>query len=205
MIREYAPLAGHPLKTGTTFLRPMQVLPERVTLDDPAVSVMTDLKSVSVVNVRAMTSMDKANAKMIRYGVRLLLVLDDADKVVGLLTATDILGAKPMCFLQNVGGTHADITVRDIMTPQHELEVLKLRDVLAAKVGHVVATLKQAGRQHALAVEENADGSQAVRGLFSATQIARQLGVQIQTMEVARTFAEIEAVIGGSSFSCKPD
>ncbi len=201
MIREYAPLAGHPFKTGTTFLRPMQVLPERVTLDDPAVSVMTDLKSVSVVNVRAMTSMDKANAKMIRYGVRLLLVLDDADKVVGLLTATDILGEKPMRFLQNVGGTHADITVRDIMTPQRELEVLKLQDVLGAKVGHVVATLKQAGRQHVMAVEENADGSQVVRGLFSATQIARQLGVKIQTTEVARTFAEIEAVIGGSRFS----
>ncbi len=201
MIREYAPLAGHPFKTGTNFLRPMQVLPERVTLDDPAVSVMTDLKSVSVVNVRAMTSMDKANAKMISYGVRLLLVLDDADQVVGLLTATDILGEKPMRFLQNVGGTHADITVRDIMTPQHELEVLKLQDVLGAKVGHVVATLKQAGRQHGMAVEENADGSQAVRGLFSATQIARQLGVQIQTTEVARTFAEIEAVIGGSRFS----
>ncbi len=201
MIREYAPLAGHPFKTGTTFLRPMQVLPERVTLDDPAVSVMTDLKSVSVVNVRAMTSMDKANAKMISYGVRLLLVLDDADKVAGLLTATDILGEKPMRFLQNVGGTHADITVRDIMTPQRELEVLKLQDVLGAKVGHVVATLKQAGRQHAMVVEENADGSQVVRGLFSATQIARQLGVQIQTTEVARTFAEIEAVIGGSRFS----
>ncbi len=201
MIREYAPLAGHPFKTGTTFLRPMQVLPERVTLDDPAVSVMTDLKSVSVVNVRAMTSMDKANAKMIRYGVRLLLVLDDADKVMGLLTATDILGEKPMRFLQNMGGTHADITVRDIMTPQRELEVLKLQDVLGAKVGHVVATLKQAGRQHVMAVEENADGSQVVRGLFSATQIARQLGVKIQTTEVARTFAEIEAVIGGSRFS----
>ena len=201
MTREYAPLTDYPFKTGTTFLRPTQVLPERVTLDDPAVSVMTDLKSVSVVNVRAMTSMDKANAKMISYGVRLLLVLDDADKVVGLLTATDILGEKPMRFLQNVGGTHADITVRDIMTPQHELEVLKLQDVLGAKVGHVVATLKQCGRQHALAVEENADGSQVVRGLFSATQVARQLGVQIQTTEVACTFAEIEAVIGGSRFS----
>jgi hypothetical protein len=32
-----------------------------------------------------------------------------------------------------------------------------------------------------------------VRGLFSATQIARQLGVVIATSEVARTFSEIEA------------
>jgi len=34
-----------------------------------------------------------------------------------------------------------------------------------------------------------------VRGIFSATQIARQLGVQLQTAEVAKTFAEIEAAL----------
>ena len=41
------------------------------------------------------------------------------------------------------------------------------------------------------------DGRQSLLGIFSATQIARQLGVQIQTHEMARTFAEIEAVIAG--------
>lgn len=34
-----------------------------------------------------------------------------------------------------------------------------------------------------------------LRGLFSATQIARQLGVTIHTSEVARTFSEIEALL----------
>jgi len=58
---------------------------------------------------------------------------------------------------------------------------------------HVVATLRRAGRQHTLVVEQNSNGQQVVRGLFSATQIARQLGVAIQTDEVARTFYEIEA------------
>jgi|SRR5271169_3560392 len=201
MTKEYSALTAHPFNPGSGFVRPTQVLPERVRPDDPAINAMTDLKSVAVVNVRAMTQMDKANAKMIRYGVRLLLVLDESEKVVGLLTAVDVLGEKPMRFLQNMGGTHADILVRDIMTPQRDLEVLKLQDVLGAKVGNIVATLKEAGRQHAMVVEENADGSHSVRGLFSATQIARQMGVQIQTMEIARTFAEIEAVIGGRKLS----
>jgi hypothetical protein len=31
--------------------------------------------------------------------------------------------------------------------------------------------------------------------LFSITQIARQLGAQVQSFELARTFAEIEAAI----------
>jgi len=63
-------------------------------------------------------------------------------------------------------------------------------------VGSILVTLKTSGRQHAMVVEENADGSETVRGLFSATQIARQLGVQIRTAEVAKIFAEIEASVG---------
>jgi hypothetical protein len=88
-----------------------------------------------------------------------------------------------------------DIQVRDIMTPQERLEVLDLERVRRAKVGHVVAALRKAGRQHAVVVEFDAKGRQSVRGLFSATQIARQLGVTIQTSEVARTFSEIESML----------
>ncbi|MBW8079075.1 MAG: CBS domain-containing protein [Gallionella sp.] len=198
MTKEYAALKSTPLKTGSGFVRPVQTLPEHVKLANPALDVMTDLTKVSVISVRAKTAMDRANAKMIRYGVRLLLVLDDNDQVAGLLTASDVLGEKPMHFLQNMGGTHADIMVRDIMSTQRELQVLNIADVKTATVGNIVASLKKSGRQHALVVTEGADGKQSVCGLFSLTQIARQLGAQIQTFELARTFAEIEAVIAQS-------
>jgi CBS-domain-containing membrane protein len=138
--------------------------------------------------------MDRANAKMIKYGVRMLLVLDDNEQIAGLITASDILGEKPMRFLQNMGGTHADIMVRDIMTTQRELEVLNVQDVKGATVGDIVASLKQANRQHSL-VASDVDGRQTVCGLFSITQIARQLGAQVQSFELARTLDEIESVI----------
>jgi CBS-domain-containing membrane protein len=171
-------------------MRPTQVLPERVNLDDSAMAVMTDLSKISLVVARPNTSMDSANAKMIRYGVRMLLVLDSNDYMAGLLTANDVLGEKPMRFLQNMGGTHADIMVRDLMTPQRELEVMKIEDVRKAEVGQIVATLKKSGRQHGLVVAEGADGKQTVCGIFSVTQIARQLG-----LEMAQMLAEVEAVV----------
>ncbi len=195
MTTNYTALPSVPLKTGSSFLRPVHVLPERVKLGNPATDVMTDLTKVSVISVRAKTPMDKANAKMIKYGVRMLLVLDDNEQVAGLITASDILGEKPMRFLQNMGGTHADIMVRDVMTTQREMEVLNIKDVQNAKVGDIVASLKKAHRQHTLVVSTAADGQQAICGLFSITQIARQLGAQVQSFELARTFAEIEAVI----------
>jgi hypothetical protein len=59
-----------------------------------------------------------------------------------------------------------------------------------------VATLQRAGRQHALIVDMDVDGmAQTVRGILSASQITRQLGVAINTTEVAQTFAEIGAAL----------
>jgi hypothetical protein len=83
------------------------------------------------------------------------------------------------------------------MTPHDELEALMLSEVLAAQVGHIVATLKACGRQHALVVErEESSGWQRVRGIFSSTQIARQLGMEISITRKAETFAELEAELG---------
>jgi CBS-domain-containing membrane protein len=190
MAREFEILKSYHLKTGSSFARPVQVLPDKVGINDSALNVMTDLSKVSMVVARPNATMDSANAKMIRYGVRMLLVLDSNDHIAGLLTATDILGEKPMRFLQNMGGTHADIMVRDLMTPQRELEVMKIEDVRNANVGQIVATLKKAHRQHGLVVAEGFDGKQTACGIFSVTQIARQLCLDLTEM-----FAEVEAVV----------
>ncbi len=195
MQREYTALKASYLRADVGFCEPSQVLPSRVAVDDPAVDVMTDLTRVSAVLTRPGDGIDEANRRMIQRGVRLLLVVDDYRKVMGIITATDILGEKPMQVTAERGCRRQDVEVRDVMTPQHRLEVLSMADVQAAKVGHVVATLKKAGRQHAVVVDTGREGAQIVRGLFSATQIARQLGVNIQNSEIARTFSEIEALL----------
>jgi hypothetical protein len=100
-----------------------------------------------------------------------------------------------MHFLQNMGGTHADIMVRDLMTTQRELAVLKIADVRNSEVGDIVITMKKLNKQHILVVSDSDNGLQSVCGLFSITQIARLLGAEVQKFEVARTTPEIEAVI----------
>ena len=192
MLRNYAPLPSVLLKAGSRFAEPVQRLPERVTLDSPALDVMTDLSLVSAVIIRPTDSVDEAHARMKQRGVRLLLVVDNERNVVGLLTATDILGEKPLQAIQARGVRHSDLLTRDIMVPQSRLEVIEFEHVRSAHVGEIVATLMRSVRQHAAVVENVADGHR-LRGLFSATQIARQLGYVIQPTEIASTFAEIEA------------
>jgi CBS domain-containing protein len=193
VLRDYSPLPFTLLRPGSGYAQPTQVVPERVTLEDPALAVMTDLRALGAVIILSGDSVEEAHRRMIQRGVRLLLVVDQNRQVVGVVTANDILGEKPMQAVTQRGIRREELLVRDIMTPQERLEAIELENVRASRVGHIVATLKQSGRQHAVVVEHDAAGRHVVRGLFSATQIARQLGVAIPTTEIARTFSEIEA------------
>jgi CBS domain containing-hemolysin-like protein len=195
VLRDYPALTYSMLRPGAGYAQPSQSLPDKVTLEDPALQVLTDFQRVTAVIVLAGDTLDEAHRRMIQRGVRLLLVVDQDRKVVGAITANDILGEKPLQTIVQRGIRREELLVRDVMTPQARLEVLNLADVRVAKVGHIVATLKQAGRQHALVAEIDEAGRHTVRGVFSATQIARQLGVTIQTSQVAMTFSEIEATL----------
>jgi CBS domain containing-hemolysin-like protein len=194
MLRTFHALPITMLRSGVGFCAPEHVLRERVGFHDPALEVMTDFKLVSAVVIRPTDGIDDALSRMKQRKVRSLLVIDNERIVVGLITANDVLGEKPMRFVESQNVRHEDIRVGDVMTPIHELEAIEIGVVKNAKVGHVVATLQTSGRQHTLVTEP--DGR--VRGMFSATQIARQLGVEadsINPTEIRKTFAEIRELL----------
>lgn len=192
MDRDYDALPIRELGAGAGFRRPTYAQAAKVSMESPALEVMTDLTRVTPATIRPQAPLAGANQFMITRGVRLLLVADDHEKVLGLVSATDLLGERPMIVATERGLRRAELTVADIMVPAERIDVIALADVEGARVGHVLETLRRAGRQHALVV----DGEGAVRGIFSLSQIARQLGIALATGgEVARTFSEIEAAI----------
>src|SRR6267143_798225 len=97
MFREYAPLRWSPLKSTAGVAEVRVVQPPRVTLDSPALSVMTDFSLTPAATIEPETGIEHANDYMKRRGVRALLVTDAEGGVVGMLTATDVLGGKPGC------------------------------------------------------------------------------------------------------------
>lgn len=191
----YKVLPVMPLQKGVSFLTPKQEMPERVTLDTPALEVMTDFSKVTAYTISPMETIEAARVRMIHHGVRMLLVVDEQNLVMGLITSTDLASERPMQVIQTQGIRHSDVLVKDIMTPRERLEVICVDDLKSAVVGDVVATLQAQGRQHALVADRHADRSQTLRGLFSASQISRQLGMPIHTLSVAKTFADIGAAL----------
>ncbi len=187
----YRILNAGALDVGTGIERPRQALPARVTLDSPAVDVMTDLSRVAAEAIPANVSVDYAEARMIASGVRLLFVTNQNNEAIGIITARDLSGERIMRFVTDSNSTRRDIIVRDIMTPQHRVEVLEMSDVSTARVGDIVATLKRMGRQHALVVDRDAKGRQVIRGVLSTSQVGRQLGESIDTADFAGSFADL--------------
>ena len=206
MDRDYAALPIRELGANAGFRRPTQPQAARVTPDAPALQVMTDLTRVAPATIRPQAPLAGANQFMITRGVRLLLVVDELENVLGLITATDLLGERPMLIATQRRLRRDELTVADVMTPAEYVEVSALADVVGARVGHGLATLRRAGRQHALVIDHDVVAAtrpleapsrrSMVRGIFSISQIARQLGVNLPAGgEVARTFSEIEAAI----------
>lgn len=191
----YRPMPMTKMRAGTTCYPPGgSEAPKPVKVDSPAIEVMTDLRQVAAATIHADATLAQANHAMVVRRVRLLLVVGVARAIEGLITARDTMGEKPVNLLRERGGKHRELTVADLMVPRTAIDVLDITTVLRAEVGHVVATLKELGRQHALVVDRNQrSGQEMLCGIFSATQIGRQLGVPILTFEVARTFSEIEA------------
>jgi len=194
MKRNFLSLPSHSLGENAGFRRPSQ---PKVGLESPALTVMTDLTRVSPATIGPEAPIEAANRFMMMRGVRLLLVVDEREAVLGVISATDILGERPMRVATARGLRRDELLVADVMTPAERVEVIALADVDGAREGHVGATLMHAGRQHALVVDSDApSGRFMVRGILSLSQVARQLGEPLQLSEVARTFAEIEAVLG---------
>ncbi|HZQ63112.1 MAG TPA: CBS domain-containing protein [Casimicrobiaceae bacterium] len=193
-MRRYQPLPQHPLASHGP-CRLTQPVAARATLDSPALDVMTDLARVPAVSIHRGASLDAANGYMIARGVRSLFVLDDSGAVAGLITATDILGDRAMRIAQARGSARGELVVSDVMTPVSQVVAFSWRDVAAAKVGHIIASMQQASRHHALVAETLQDGAERVRGIFSVTEIARHLGEPVQIPEIATTFAEVERVL----------
>jgi len=196
MAENYNPLPFYPLEAGASYMRPRQDLPQGVTEDSPAVDVMTDLSKVTAYTVELTTPLDKALEVMMKRGVRLLLVRDSDAAVRGLITSRDIQGEKPEKILQKSYLTREELLVRDIMTLKHRLEVLRMEDMLRARVGDIIATLKTCGRQHAMVVDiDPATTRQAVRGLFSLSQIGIQMGLEIDPASAPTTAEELEQAL----------
>ena len=192
MKRDFATLSYIPLNPKTTYLHP-PVPPFVVHLDSPAVTVMTDFNYVHPVTVDPEMSIDGALQKMKTAGVRMLFVIGDSQRIIGLITANDIMGERPIKVVEETRVKRSQIKVETIMTPQPAITALNMISVRNAQVGHIIETLRQLKRQHMLVVDvDSSTHLQRVIGMFSTSQISKHLHKDVtEEMAPAHSLAEM--------------
>lgn len=192
MKHSYQPLPLKSLDRGIRHARPKQQLPRHITMEDPALSVMTDLCQVTAVTIDLASPLSHALDLMIKRKVRILLVCDADDNLLGVLTSRDIDGDKAARIVAKSGCSREDLLVSDVMILRPKLEILMMEDILVARVGNIIETLRQVGRQHALVLDTDPETDiPAIRGIFSLSEIGLRLGLNINRAQQPTTYAEL--------------
>ena len=190
MKRRSTPLSCVPLRQGITYEHPWYV-PELVHLDGPAVDVMTDFRKVQALTVRPNISISEALEEMkwvqVYIGSELcavrvcnLLVTDEAREIIGLVTSDEIRGGKPIEIAHDKGIRHTEVTVAMVMIPLADISALDIVAVRKARVADIVETMRERRCWHLLVVEQDEEGEQRVRGMFTRSQICRQLAEDVK-------------------------
>ena len=151
----------------------------RRSTDVPARELMTDFERTTPLTVSPDRHIDAALQDMVVGGVRSLLVVEDG-QLLGFVTAADLQGEKPIQFLQSpycesYPCKHADVHVRDVMTPLAELTLLDHAALERVTAGDVLTLLRLEGLSHLLVMQAAVAGERSVRGVFSRTRLERSL------------------------------
>ncbi len=184
------------LEPGTSVAQTQPHAHARVTLHSPALDVMTDLTLMRAATIHPSVLLGQAEQTMIYQGVRMLFVVTEMPSIEGLITTTDLHGDTAMRVVSERAAHYDELCVADVMKPLSSLDAIDFSRVEHAKVGQLVATLKQLGRNHLLVVQDATSSSpRRVRGVVSRAQIERQLGSAIDVAPIASSFSEIERAL----------
>jgi CBS-domain-containing membrane protein len=162
--------------------------------DSPALSVFTDFRLKTPYTVTPDTSPADAERLMLEAHVKMKIVVDADSNLLGILGLKELDEERIITLIAG-GMSRDEITVADLMIPKAGLNAFSYKELAAAKVRDVMEALKTEGLQHCLVLD---DSNQTVRGLISASDIARKLHIPL-SLHKAPSFAEIVGIVASTT------
>jgi DeoR family transcriptional regulator, catabolite repression regulator len=181
-------LEFHEIGTVDDFVWPEEVT--GISIESPAMLFFTDFEKVKPLVVDLSTRADLARSLMLREHVKLKLVVDSDDKFLGVVSLDDISEQHITAKLSKTI-TRDSITVADLMVPKREIKGLDFSEVESVDIGTVVHHLKDIGQQHCLVLDKSLN---KIRGIFSASDISRKLGLPINVQDHSNFYRVFSAL-----------
>lgn len=155
-------------------------------LKSPALSIVSDFKHSQPTIIDAHTSAAEAEDIMLREHVRLKLVVDQDNEMIGLIPLESLSGQSIMRHMAK-GTNRTDISVADLMAPRSQLKALAYQQLQDCTIADVINTLQSNGEQYCLVIDRE---SHHIRGVISAQDIAKRLHMPVH-INKAPTFLSI--------------
>jgi hypothetical protein len=181
-------------------LAPMSMAPDLPKIErscmpqDPALSLLTDLQHSACIVASHRDDLERTLHLMRRANVRMVFVSGADGQLVGMVTAEDIQGERPVVRASSHMVRHGELTLADVMHPVSHWDTVDMAQVRTARLGDVAATMHEHGLRYLL-VTQHKDGATVLRGLFSAHRLEMALNTTIEPDLHSRTFAELEQVL----------
>ncbi|MCX4187015.1 CBS domain-containing protein [Methylophaga sp. OBS4] len=163
-----------------------------ITIDSPALTIFTDFKQHLPLVIDADTPAMQADYLMKKAHVRLKLVVDENNELIGTISLQELNG-QHIQILQNQGIDREDINVRDLMIPRSQQKVVNYQQLVDATIGDVLDALQKNGTSHCLVVDKD---QHQIRGIISASDIARRLHIPVE-IATPTTFIDIFKAVNG--------
>ncbi|GAA4812326.1 hypothetical protein GCM10011365_21060 [Marinicella pacifica] len=182
------PLKLHDVTAVDKLTRPQQ--DQKITLQSPALSVLTDFKQYQPFHLNHKTTAKEARLIMENAHARLRFVVDDASGFLGVVTLDD-LSEQKMIQKMAAGHREHEILVTDFMQDRNQLKAFDYTELCRAKIIDVIETLKSKRQKHCLVVDRD---SHEIRGIISGSDIGRALDMPININRES-TFIDIAQAI----------
>jgi hypothetical protein len=162
--------------------------------EDPALSLLTDLCHSACVVASHLDGLDETLHLMMRAGVRMVFVAGVDGALVGMVTAEDLQGERPVLRASTHHVPHRELTVGDVMVSVDRWQTLDLSRVRTARLGEIAATMHEHGLRYLL-VTQTKQGQTTLRGMFSARRLELAMRTVIDSDLHSQSFAELEMAL----------
>lgn len=166
---------------------------DTLTNDAAASELLKDFYRQAPVIARSSREIQEVRKTLDVTGETFCVVINRNDEVVGILSLKDLIGSWPMSLANQRGSTIADIVARDVMRPVWSLPTMEIGRLQGLKVDELISVFNGLHSDYLLVTEAVAVGAedQVIRGLLSADDLSRRLGIRVNPDPGPGSFSDI--------------
>ena len=158
-----------------------------IDLTSPALKMVNNFTQKDPLRAHYETSIVDALQQTTSLKTDFILVVDDHEKLLGIVSSADLQSSKIMVLAQRLSIPRAEISLRQVMTPLNHLMGVSMQSLGYACIGDALQTMEHHGVMFLLVTTAHNE----ICGLISAREIAKTLQIPVHISPIAHSFSEV--------------